>query len=561
MPMPVQPAAKNGVVLPAQYYRDNFEALCNTVRTHYGDLLLPAEQQFLAAFEALDRSSQCLYVRLVSRVGPVFRTVKLSYQEIGPLQEPVAALFERGLAEPVSALTVAELAGVYTRAELISVFGESLQLPVQCRKDLLLEKIDALDLEADELFDRLSGVDEAPVLRILGESVVGLLQLLFFGNGHQGLTDFVLSDLGVAIYYPYPLDRAHRLFSCRAALDEYIVIGQFSETFHQLCDVADSEGITVLAQEMLLQEVGFNSSGKRWQRVCLRVARELERNREAELALQLYGLCQRHPARDRTARIYESRQQWGEVIALCEGIQESPWCEAELEAANRIHSRARRKIGAEVVPVQRDHFEQLHLQVVPGGESVEQETANSIAADWTAVHYLENSLMNTLFGLAFWEQIFAEVSGAFHNPYQSVPADMYDAGFRARRSREIDARIESLRAADLRQELASCRQRFENYRCHWADWDRVSAEIQDIALNIIPAEHLLAIWQRILFDPGGNRSGFPDLIALGDHPGDYCMIEVKGPGDNLQDNQKRWLRYFAANNIPSKVAWVTWANV
>ena len=274
MPMPVQPAAKNGVVLPAQYYRDNFEALCNTVRTHYGDLLLPAEQQFLAAFEALDRSSQCLYVRLVSRVGPVFRTVKLSYQEIGPLQEPVAALFERGLAEPVSALTVAELAGVYTRAELISVFGESLQLPVQCRKDLLLEKIDALDLEADELFDRLSGGDEASGLRILCESVVGLLQLLFFGNGHQGLTDFVLSDLGVAIYYPYPLDRAHRLFSCRAALDEYIVIGQFSEPFHQLCDVADSEGITVLAPEQLLHEVGFNSSGKRWQRVCLRVARE-----------------------------------------------------------------------------------------------------------------------------------------------------------------------------------------------------------------------------------------------------------------------------------------------
>jgi len=39
------------------------------------------------------------------------------------------------------------------------------------------------------------------------------MQLLFFGNHYQGMTDFVLSDLGVARYYPYRLDRSRRLFS------------------------------------------------------------------------------------------------------------------------------------------------------------------------------------------------------------------------------------------------------------------------------------------------------------------------------------------------------------
>ncbi len=69
---------------------------------------------------------------------------------------------------------------------------------------------------------------------------------------------------------------------------------------------------------------------------------------------------------------------------------------------------------------------------------------------------------------------------------------------------------------------------------------------------------MLAIWERMLFDPGENRRGFPDLIALGAAPGDYCLIEVKGPGDALQDSQKRWLRFFQAQHIPAQVAWVEW---
>jgi hypothetical protein len=62
----------------------------------------------------------------------------------------------------------------------------------------------------------------------------------------------------------------------------------------------------------------------------------------------------------------------------------------------------------------------------------------------------------------------------------------------------------------------------------------------------------------MLFDPGENRRGFPDLIALGERAGDYCLIEVKGPGDALQDSQKRWLRYFDRQGIPAQVARVEW---
>ena len=58
--------------------------------------------------------------------------------------------------------------------------------------------------------------------------------------------------------------------------------------------------------------------------------------------------------------------------------------------------------------------------------------------------------------------------------------------------------------------------------------------------------------------PGKTVGVSPTLSPWGSVPGDYCLIEVKGPGDALQDSQKRWLRFFAQQGIPAAVAWVSW---
>ena len=210
----------------------------------------------------------------------------------------------------------------------------------------------------------------------------------------------------------------------------------------------------------------------------------------------------------------------------------------------------------------REAFPQLKLALPQGADSVELQAAlwlrQQYPEQWRSVHYVENQLMNTLFGLAFWEQIFAPVPGAFHNPYQSVPADMYEAGFRLRRQPALDQRLAQLRDADLRTELLAAYGRYGHYQCRWVSSRDISEQLVGEASRLIPAGDLLAIWERMLFDPRENRRGFPDLIALGSEVGQYCLIEVKGPGDALQDSQKRWLRFFEQSGIPASVAWVTW---
>lgn len=40
----------------------------------------------------------------------------------------------------------------------------------------------------------------------------------------------------------------------------------------------------------------------------------------------------------------------------------------------------------------------------------------------------------------------------------------------------------------------------------------------------------------------------------------YEMIEVKGPGDRLQDNQIRWLAYCVEHGMPVCVVHVQWTH-
>jgi hypothetical protein len=548
--------------VPAQlhehYYLHNFLSLCASVEKQYDDFLSDQECDFLRCFYALDRAAQCLYVRLISRVGPWFRLHKLNYPEIGELAKPMQRLVKEGLVVEASGLCVDELGRLFTRQELHRAYGTLLSGPRSTSKAGLIESIEQLPMDEMQHLKQVTETVGDELRAPVCVDRVELLQLLFFGNRHQGLTDFVLSDLGLARHYPYPLNPQHRLFSCRQALEEYLACCELQDVFYQCLEVDDEEGMDGVAMLMLESETCFAVNQHRWQRAWNTVARELERRGKLELAVQLYQRSDRHPARERRARILEGLENWRGVVALCEDILAAPWCEAEQEAATKILARAKRKLGAGPKRRAPDKFQEITIVLTRSGERVERDAQLHFQGQWHTAHYVENSLMNTLFGLAFWEQIFADVPGAFYNAYQGVPKDMYESGFAARRAQGITRRLDELRSADLHDVLMDAYKRYEGYQCHWTDWRTVDENLLSTALTIIPARDLFAIWERLLFDPAENRSGFPDLIAFGEQAGEYSMIEVKGPGDALQNNQKRWLRYFTEHAIPTAVAWVEW---
>ena len=549
--------------LPPRYYLDNFQRLRAAVEARYGDLLTAGERDVLARFDALPVPARCLYLRLLARVGPWFRASRLCYPEIGPADPPLDALVGAGLVLELDALPVAELGRLFTRAELVVFYAGELPRAARLPKGPLLEAVDALGEDDAARWRRVQARAPERVVAPRAVEVLEVLQLLFFGNRRQGLLDFVLSDLGVARYYPYALDRETRLFADRAAVEEYRAVGALADRYWQWREDPEAEpgALQAVAEAALALTVNGAAARRSWWRLLNRLGRACERQGTYDLALALYAASARHPARERRARVLEARGDDREALAAVEAMLAAPWCEAEAAAAQRMARRLCRRVRGEARSRPRDRFPVESLAVSRDRGSVERASAAALAVrDGMPVYYLENTLFTGLFGLAFWEQLFAPVPGAFHHPYQAGPADAFSAAFRERRREAIDARFAALAAADLPALLAGAWRRYHGYQCPWVDWRTLDEALVVRAARCIPFDHLAGTWQRLLFDPADNRRGFPDLAALGDAPGAYRLYEVKGPGDALQEHQRRWLNHFAALGVPAAVLQVSWAD-
>jgi hypothetical protein len=180
-----------------------------------------------------------------------------------------------------------------------------------------------------------------------------------------------------------------------------------------------------------------------------------------------------------------------------------------------------------------------------------------------SAYHAENVLWVGLFGLAFWDIIFLSLPGCFFNRYQRGPRDLFLPEFRRRRSRLIDGRLECIESSPLwADELLELYDRKHGIANDLVHWKLLPRELVEQSVNVIPRPHLVAILDRLSRNPGANRSGFPDLIlfsAANVHDTrSYELVEVKGPGDQLQINQKRWLSYFTKHGIPHRVIRVQW---
>ncbi|MBT6948619.1 MAG: VRR-NUC domain-containing protein, partial [Gammaproteobacteria bacterium] len=157
----------------------------------------------------------------------------------------------------------------------------------------------------------------------------------------------------------------------------------------------------------------------------------------------------------------------------------------------------------------------------------------------------------SIFGLCFWDIIYAPVSGAFFNPFQRGPVDLYTSDFVGSRCMLISDRFKELKKNGPHSLAKAIYREKLGVANPFVNWTYVDEQLLETALVKIPSQDLIRIFERLLIDLKNNSSGFPDLIVFDQNS--YRMIEIKGPGDKLQKNQARWFRYFMEHSIPAAV--------
>jgi VRR-NUC domain len=225
--------------------------------------------------------------------------------------------------------------------------------------------------------------------------------------------------------------------------------------------------------------------------------------------------------------------------------------------------RLQRKRGVRVARVPAARPVERSTLVLPRPQtpqSVEYVARDHLTCDSAPVHYVENALINSLFGLLCWEPVFAALPGAFFHPFQRGPADLHAPDFQARRAGQFAACLAQLDSGAYRESILRHLHSKAGLQSPFVFWGLLTPELVGRALDCLPAAHLKLWFERLLRDIRGNRSGLPDLIRFWPGERRYELIEVKGPGDRLQDNQIRWLAYCAQHGMPVRVLDVRWAD-
>ncbi|MEN0106113.1 MAG: VRR-NUC domain-containing protein [Pseudomonas sp.] len=538
---------------PRFYYLANFHKALAWLAARYSDLLDADEAAFIAQFGALPLASQALLTRMIMRKGPHFRASKLRYEEIGCPREAAAPLLAHGWISDAYALDVTELFSYLRKDEVLQQFGALLATRT-ANKTQLFEQLHP-QLDGERPFNQWCPELDDPLLTLGIGELIDRLRLMFFGNLHQDWVEFVLADLGIFRYEQVALGPDSRGFTRRADVDTYLHLWQCRQRFEAgepLDEVIGQIAEVHTDNPLLLERRG---------KLLFLIGQHLERLGELEHALALYGVSAYPNARQRQIRVLERLAQYEQAHALAQQAASAPVNDAEAQLVARALSRLNRQLGlakAQKPAKVEAGLIELTLPFHPDF-SVEQRVALHLGEDHAPVHYVENTLICSLFGLLCWSAIYAPLPGAFFHPFHSGPVDLLRADFVPRRASLFAECLAALDSQAYKTRIRATYQEKFGIQSPFVFWGLLSEELLEQALLCLPAAHLRAWFQRLLGDIKANRAGMPDLIQFWPAEARYRMIEVKGPGDRLQDNQKRWLAFCAEHAMPVDVCYVQWS--
>ena len=553
-----QPAA-----LPEGYYLQNFETVLRDVLARYGDLLRPEEEARISGFLALPPPARRLLVRMFTRQGPWFRPDGFHYPEIEDIPGALATLCAQGFCATGAMAAPGDLVALLRKDELGDrLRGFGIAFPRTLSRAGLAE---LLSSRADPEALKTALLQSLHPVAPLDQDWVRLAFFLFFGNGDQDLTDFVLADTGRVRYEAYPIDPRDRLFQARADVDFLITLREVQEAFAAAEATGDPAVMARITEALLAREghPGVRQS-RRFHRVLNEVGRAWERRQEPARALDCYALSGRPPARERTARILTAQERWPEAARLAQAMAELPLDVAEEKFAGQWLRRLARRdplaaawVACHPPP---EPLPELCLTVPRHpSRSVERAALEAAAQAGWAGFFTENGLWQGLFGLAFWDQLFAPLPGAFQHRFQAAPADIGGPDFHHRRREAIERRLEQLAApgalATALLQVAECKRGISNA---FVNWRMLTQDLLGTALEVLPAPVVLSVLSTMAPNPMAFRSGFPDLLLCRLDPPACMLWEVKGPGDTLRPEQERWLRHFNREGVEARIAWIAY---
>jgi hypothetical protein len=550
------PHTKPEIVLPPKYYLTNYLYLLDFVQEKAADLLQSRELRFITLFNQLSEDAKCLFIRLVNRRKVFFRTSQLSYQEIENIPHALQELIEKQFISPLSLAhqeKVLYLLEIFTKNELIEIIKQTGAKPNKQAKRVehTLWIFEFLPFEV--LVEMLN--DKDLIVKQEFEGEVEFIFFLFFGNLELDMTRFVIRDLGHVQYENYDDKKLTSYFKTRKEAEDKLKMSKAYQHFGFISTLyTPTELYDWFTSQIPDWQYLTDSAQRIFDRMCLDLAKTLEKSKLDEEALRVYQHTPKPPSTERQARLLYKLGYEQEALILCKKMEINPLNPEEKLFAIDFRKKIEKNAGKKPTKTTThwlNEAESIRIDI-NFQNNVEVGTLEHFKNQGFEGFFSENYLWNALFGILFWDIIFDENQDAIHHPFQLAPSDLRRDGFWEKRREKLLARTAILEDKDSFYDhvkgIIEEKQGKANPFVFWHE---------DLLLHLTQCYQLLDTDQIgiVLLEMAKNlkeySKGFPDLLVW---KGDtYTFIEVKSPNDHLSAHQVFWLSFFKEIGVQAKV--------
>lgn len=581
-------------------YQMNFSLMLQEVLRNNIHLLTEDEKTYTESFTSLSNDSQRLFIRLYTRKGPWFRMSSISYPEIFDAQKAVKELAEK---EYICSLEdgnqlcesdMNDILDVLTVSELREIW--SFLLKKSCghgmkKQDLISSILSTYaGLWTHLLTTILDKTGFCIKISSKAESLIWRIERLFFLNGEQDLSSFLLVDIGKVKYPTYTCTVSKPIFSSRTNLLAYEEAIELAQIMDEALDanktdvvlrcikIAESRVSTVLPIEYLTSESVSTfhhllTASWVYSKVITLGISFLEQERRYSDAVDLLKWLQNVYACDVkrgywTLRLSVDLEHLGyidESLQVAENGLLDPWVRAGSRMALqrrvlRLGKPPRRwKVPSFSRSVLRK-IPEVYVQGRPlnselGAKNrfyneegtqcgVEELALHYYAGEgWQGVH-TESGIWLTVFGLLMWDVIYADVPNVFYTRFQNAPLDLGTDSFYTARKSIIESHLQQIRDGMAEEFLIKSWETHNGTSCRGVNWDRHSLDELRAAVTCVGGSCLASFCLLLCEDYRSWSSGMPDLLLwrfCGEYSGEAKLVEVKGPKDRLSEQQRAWL--------------------
>ncbi len=503
----------------------------------------------------------------------------------------------------------------YTVPELARVAG--LAPSRTLRRTQVMEAVDSLGRK-----QAMEGLlAEGGLVSVVHRDLLRRVQRLFFLNSRQDPGTLVTVDLALVRFPSYRVWRTGPVFPDRRSFDAFLEAEALRDTFESAVHSRNEPAAAAAGKQAFVRFLDAETSAagflERFEAryvlagTALAFVRRCERTHGATEAATMYeqllhaGLPGRYRGRAwrRLALLRERQHDLAGALAACaRGLDEQGLRRGDrvdlVARSSRILARASRQgrrvagasghedgttrggsrgldgaigdgRGSREVVVQRPivasgRGRRMLFEDVDGrAQEVEQLALAAYRAAGVDGVVSENQFFTTLFGVLFWDILFAPIPDVFQTPYQDAPLDLGTDAFYATRRDAIEARLRQIGEEGAGERiLREHDRRFRGVLARGVAWERFSEEALAEGVVRLGGKRLVAVLGPLARDYRSWRRGLPDLLlwrseggfggvgcggeywAAGGYevPGaDVWFAEVKSPRDRVGPHQKAWI--------------------